>query len=377
MSTDDTQNIPGFDETDPGKLQGKPWEPVSDRVIRVGIVGHGICQFGAHFGFQDHPNSEVVAVSDLDPERCRKMAEITRCDTRYPSLEEMLKDEQVEVVFLATDAPSHARQAVMALEHGKHVGCCVPACFGSLEDGEALYEAVRKSGLKYMMFETSAYHADLHVMREAYQAGLLGRIVYSEGQYYHYFPEALGGHNNWRTGSPPMWYPTHATAYHIAVTGGSYTDVSCVGFRGKIGHCQADANPYGNPFDSATALFKTNEGGASRMNICWGTPGAGGEWGEVRGERGSVVGTEITPKELVEDPVRFAKPQLPPGMDPGGHGGSHGYLTNEFLTAILEDRDPLINIAWSLNMTVPGIIAHESALKDGEWMKVPQYAWPA
>ncbi|MDP6668210.1 MAG: Gfo/Idh/MocA family oxidoreductase, partial [Dehalococcoidia bacterium] len=99
MSTDDTQNIPGFDETDPGKLQGKPWEPVSDRVIRVGIVGHGICQFGAHFGFQDHPNSEVVAVSDLDPERCRKMAEITRCDTRYPSLEEMLKDEQVEVVF--------------------------------------------------------------------------------------------------------------------------------------------------------------------------------------------------------------------------------------------------------------------------------------
>ena len=63
-------------------------------------------------------------------------------------------------------------------------------------------------------------------------------------------------------------------------------------------------------------------------------------------------------------------------MAAGGHGGSHGYLTDEFITAILEDRDPLINIAWSLNMTVSGIVAHESALRDGEWMKVPYYSWP-
>ena len=59
-----------------------------------------------------------------------------------------------------------------------------------------------------------------------------------------------------------------------------------------------------------------------------------------------------------------------------GHGGSHGYLTDEFVTALLENRSPLINIAWSLNMTVPGIIAHQSALNDGELLKVPQYTWP-
>ena len=57
----------------------------------------------------------------------------------------------------------------------------------------------------------------------------------------------------------------------------------------------------------------------------------------------------------------------------GGHGGSHGHLTEEFVRAILEDRDPLVNIAMSLNMTVGGIVAHQSALKDGEWMKIPQY----
>lgn len=368
-------NVAGFDETDPGKLQDKPWEPVSDRIIRVGIAGHGVCQFGAAFGFQDHPNVEVVAVTDIEPDRCAAMAKAARCETTYPSLEEMVRDDRIEAVMLATDAPNHFRHSVLALEHGKHVGCAVPAVWGSLEDGDNLYAAVKRSGLKYMMFETSAYHSDCYLMRETYRAGLLGRLIYSEGQYYHYFHDALGSYGNWRVGTPPMWYPTHATAYYVAVTGGSFTEVSCLGFRGDIPHLQAEANRYNNPFDSETALFKTNEGGSSRMNICWGTAGSHGEYGAVHGELGTVIGMEFSPPEKLGDVSRFLKPRLPDGMDSGGHGGSHGYLTNEFVTSILEDRDPLINVAWALNMTVPGIIAHESALKDGEWLTVPQYGW--
>ena len=46
---------------------------------------------------------------------------------------------------------------------------------------------------------------------------------------------------------------------------------------------------------------------------------------------------------------------------------------NEFVTAILEDRTPLVNIAWALNLTVAGIVAHQSALKNGELLKIPAY----
>ena len=69
----------------------------------------------------------------------------------------------------------------------------------------------------------------------------------------------------------------------------------------------------------------------------------------------------------------LAKPPLPPNVAPGGHGGSHGYLTEEFITSILEKRTPLVNIAWALNMTVAGVVAHDSAMKDGELLKIPQY----
>jgi hypothetical protein len=57
----------------------------------------------------------------------------------------------------------------------------------------------------------------------------------------------------------------------------------------------------------------------------------------------------------------------------GGHGGSHGQLTHEFISALLEDRQPAVNVYEALAMTVGGIIAHQSALKDGESLKIPQF----
>ena len=158
------------------------WQPVSDRKIRVGIAGYGVCQFGAAFGFQDHPNVTVAAVSDLIPERCAELAKACRCEKTYPSLEEMVKDDTLEAVFVATDAPSHARHCIEVLKHGKHVASAVPAVFGSLEDAHQLFEAVKSSGRKYMMFETSAFHADCHAMRQIYRAGGFGKLVYSEGR---------------------------------------------------------------------------------------------------------------------------------------------------------------------------------------------------
>ena len=67
------------------------------------------------------------------------------------------------------------------------------------------------------------------------------------------------------------------------------------------------------------------------------------------------------------------RPPLPPGVGGGGHGGSHGHLTSEFIDSILRDRKPWVDIAQSLNMTVAGIVAHQSALKGGELLKIPQY----
>src|ERR1043166_4062146 len=240
--------IQGFEETPTKNAPAKPWKPVSDRKIRVGIAGYAVCKFGSAFSFQDHPNVEIVAVTDLFPDRCAELAKVCRCQKTYPSVEEMVKDDRIEAVFLATDAPSHCRLAVEALKRGKHVASAVPAVFGSVDDAEELFKAVKASGLKYMMFETSYFHEDLYAMRQIYNAGGLGKVLYSEGEYYHYMAEPIDSYKGWRVGLPPQWYPTHSNAYYIGVTGGRFTEVSCQGEPSRVQHLQPASNRYKNSF---------------------------------------------------------------------------------------------------------------------------------
>ncbi len=71
------------------------------------------------------------------------------------------------------------------------------------------------------------------------------------------------------------------------------------------------------------------------------------------------------------------RPPLPPTVDPGGHGGAEGQLMNEFVTAILQNRTPMVNVAEAINMSVAGVVASASAKKDGELLKIPQYSMPS
>jgi len=356
---------------DARQMPAQVWRPVSDRKVRVGIVGYGVCQFGAAFGFQDHPNVEVAAVSDLIPERRDGLMKACRCGKSYESLEVLVKDPTIEAVFVATDAPSHARHCMEVMNHGKHVMTAVPAVWGSMEDAERLVETVRKTGMKYMMAETSCFREDCYAMRQVFRAGGFGRVIYSEGEYYHYSPTPIPSFRNWRTGSPPLWYPTHSTAYYIGVTGGRYTSVSCNGFNADYEAFKPGANVYENPFTDEIALFRTSEGGSSRMLMAKGVFEVVVETGRVYGEKGWMEGTQYRGKARDLPDVR--RPPLPPGMPEGGHGGSHGPLTNEFIGAILDDREPMVNVYEALAMTVPGVVAHQSALRDGETLKVPQF----
>ena len=347
------------------------WKPVSDRKIRVGIVGNGVCKFGPSFGFQDHPNVTVAAVSDLFPDRCAEMAKVCRCEKTYPSLEELVKDDTIEAVFVATDAPSHARLCIEVLKHGKHVASAVPACFGSIEEGHRLFEAVRASGRKYMMFETSAFHDDCYAMRQVYRAGGFGKLIYTEGEYNHYMPNPIASYKGWRVGVPQQWYPTHATAYYICVTEGAFTEVSCLGSPSVIEQFQAAHNAYKNPFGTEIALLRTVDGYMARMAMIFDSRGPGTESGRVFGQRGVMAGMNYS--GLEKNLPNLDRPPLPPTVEPGHHGGAAGHLMNEFVTAILEDRKPMVDIAMALNMTVPGIVAHQSALKGSEIFKVPRF----
>jgi predicted dehydrogenase len=162
------------------------------------------------------------------------------------------------------------------------------------------------------------------------------------------------------------------------------THVSC---QAKPGHwywLKPGANKFNNTHSTETALFQTSDGGAFRALCCYDSPGHEGVKGRFRGELGSFDGDTGDGKNwgsfagtAQSKPLPdLSLPPLPPHVDPGGHGGAEGQLMNEFVTAILQDRTPWCNVADALNLTVAGVVASQSAKKDGELLKIPQYAMP-
>ncbi len=369
----------------------------SEKKLRIGVVGGS---FGAGFFFNEHPNCIVEAVSDLRPERREHLMKVYRCAKSYESLDKLLLDRNVEAVFCATPAPDHLRHVTETLRAGKHVLSAVPAVLGSLEDCAKLVEAVKRSGLTYMMAETSYYHQTVISARQFYKEGKFGQIFSAEAEYHHPGVEELyfeNGKRTWRHGLAPMHYPTHCTSMLTSVTGERLTQVSCIGW-GDDDPILKD-NVYRNPFWNATALFKTDRGTAFRVHVYWRGAERGTERGQWYGTKMSLFcpdpnglptimvqekesnekdsgGFARRRNELVsyEQPLWWKTDMLPEAMrHQSWHDGSHTFLAHEFIQSILENRKPAIDVYEAVAYTAPGIVAHQSALRGGEWMKIPRF----
>lgn len=368
----------------------------TSRQIRIGIVGG---RFGAGFYFHEHPDCIVEAVSDLRPDRRATLMKVYRCAKSYDSLELLLRDPAIDAVFLATPAPDHARHVLATLAAGKHVLCAVPAAM-TLDECAALRDAVKRSGLTYMMAETSTWRQETISAKRFYREGKFGRILSADAVYYHpgletYWKE--NGRWTWRHGLPPMHYPTHCTSFLIAVTGERLTSVSCLGWGDDSPELKD--NPYQNPFWNESAFFTTNRGTPFRVEVCWKGALREAERAEWRGDKMSLHSPLLTGNDAVlihagaqtasddggflhqknsvekyEQPLWWKTDMLPEKLrHNSGHGGSHTFITHEFIDALVRRRQPEVNIHEALAYTAPGIVAHQSALKGGETMKIPSF----
>lgn len=358
------------------------WRQTSDKVIRIGVVGGG---FGVTFHWHEHPNCVVEAVSDLIPERCERLQGRYNCDKAYESLEKLILDPAIDAVAVFTEAPNHAKHTIDCMEHGKHVIAAVPACL-TLEEAAEIKEVKERTGLKYMMAETSHYRWETITARRLFEDGLFGRLVYCEGEYYHPGIGAAddrlsmrGGERTWRWGYPPMLYPTHSTGFLVGVSRERLVKVSCIGTR-KPGDLGFEDNDYDNPFANGMAMFLTDQGHPFRCNVCWDIHG--------HGERAQWFGTDAAlymdgwggQPFVLQFPGRSINTMpdywhmVPEDMRyDTGHGKSHPFLSHEFIMALVEDREPDIDLYESLAMTVPGIVAHASSFKDGEQLDIPSF----
>ncbi len=371
----------------------KAWSAPQAKKIRLAVLGGG---FGATFHFHEHPNCVVTAATDLYEGRRQRLRDYYKLDAVYNSFDEMLKARNTfDAVAVFSGAQDHAKHVLQCFHHGLHVLSAVPACM-TLEEAQQLKEAKEKTGLRYMMAESSYYRTGCIYARDLYKKGGFGEIHYSELEYYHDFPATRfqnnprslwynpDGSESWRKGLPPMLYPTHSLGFLVGVTKERIVKLNCLGWGPDHPNYRYQENRYQNPFANQFALMETNQGHMTRCNVFW-EVAADGEQARWFGEKGTLymalprIHSDIWHERFgqpkpIEFPKYWMSEALPPSMrHESGHGGSAIFISAEFINALVEDREPEIDIYESLAMTVPGIVAHQSSLKGGETMKVPSF----
>ncbi len=136
---------------------GRAYCDAPGKTIRMAVVGGG---FGSTFWWHEHPNCRVTAVTDLYPARREVLKNRFSCDAVYDSLESMLRDaKDVDAVAVFSGAPDHARHVRMCMERGWHAISAVPTCI-SLDEAAMLQEIKEKTGLRYMLAESSWYRQE-------------------------------------------------------------------------------------------------------------------------------------------------------------------------------------------------------------------------
>ncbi len=364
--------------------------------VRIGLVGLG---FGAEFIpiYQHHPQAEVAAICQRDP------AVLKRCgdrfgvpdDRRFTSYVAMLAAPGIDAIHINTPIPLHAEHSIAALNAGKHCACTVPMAT-SVEACAAIVRAQRASGKHYMMMETTVYSREFLFVQDLYQRGELGRLQFLRAAH----QQEMAGWPGYWEGLPPMHYATHCVGPMLGLAGRPAARVSCIG-SGRI--ADALAIRYGSPFavESAHIILDGSETGCEMTRSLFETAREyvesfdvygskrSFEWAQLEHEAKPVLFTGEQAERLV---IPDAADRLPEAIRPyttisvydgpdshlsfkqgSGHGGSHPHLAHEFVTAIVEGRPPAIDAVTSANWTCAGILAHESALRDGAWIDLPAF----
>ena len=363
--------------------------------VSVAIIGLG---FGAEFIpiYQKHPNANIYAVCQRNTEKLNKVADHFGIAKRYTKYEEVLADPQVDFVHINSPIPDHAWMSMEALKAGKHVMCTVPMAT-TIEECEKICQLVADTKLKYMMAETVVYSREFLFIKEMYDKGELGKIQYMAASH----PQDMDGWPSYWEKMIPMHYATHVVSPCLGLVNGVAEYVSCFGSGAVREDIQKKS---GNKFavESCHIKIKDSDVACHIWRFLYDTARQYRESFDVYGTKRSFEWTLVEHEPHIIHTAKKPEPEIPSKVEVkdyahllpepirqftrsiqdadhlsfiqgGGHGGSHPHLVNEFVSALVRNRDPWPNAVQSANWTCVGICAHQSAEKGGEIVRLPKF----
>lgn len=166
-----------------------------DGVLNFAIVGCGRIASRHADAIWARGDSRLVGVCDVGEQRAARMATQYGCEA-YTDYEKMLSRSDLDVVCVCTPSGLHAANAIQAAKAGKHVIVEKPMAL-TLKDADALEQACRDAGVKLTVVLQNRYNAAMRRLREAAEAGKLGKLLLATVTVRWYRPQEYYSGDNW------------------------------------------------------------------------------------------------------------------------------------------------------------------------------------
>lgn len=354
--------------------------------IGVGIVGLG--QGQAHLrAFQALPGSRVVAVCDRKAEVRARVAADFGIEREYCELDELLADNVVDLVVIATPDHLHGQHVLHALQAGKHVLSEIPMAT-TIDECRRIIALTDTTGLKYQMGNQVRYAHCLRDIARLLAAGDLGQIFYGEGEYLHALGEDI-----WRR-EPDHWRVTGDQPQTTLLGGGPHALDTLrwlmgVRFTRASAFHAAQRTEWGTTH-TTVAIFQTASGATAKITVSYAMARPYCLYFSVYGTQGTFERTRqqgepggLTTNYLYHDkltgtdqmiPVtlpNWTNPRLAAAASSAGHGTMEYEQARDLLAAIREDREPPLGPREAAASIVPLICALQSADQGGGIVDIP------
>ena len=182
--------------------------------VRWGLIGAGdIARKRVAPALRDLPNCDLVAVSRARAEMAESFAKEFGARRWYADWQELLADDDIDAVYVATPVSMHAEQTIAAAEAGKHVLCEKPMAL-TVAECDAMIAAAQANGVKLGVAYYRHHYPVIARMRQLIASGDVGQVVLCQINAFEWF-------------NPEPEHPRHWLIEKEHAGGGPMFDFGC------------------------------------------------------------------------------------------------------------------------------------------------------
>jgi predicted dehydrogenase len=391
-------------------MVGVPFE--ARPVVRIGMIGYGGRGTSLMHDLLGVPGIAVNAVCDLVPERVAKaQAAVEKAGLKRPEgyskgetdFENLVRRDDLDVVYIPTPWRWHVPMAVAAMEAGKHAFVEVPAAT-TVEDCWKLVDTSERTRRHCVMLENCCYGDNELMVLGMVRAGLFGELTHAEGAYLHDLREVLFDNLEglWRRDEHfkrnGNLYPTHGlgpVANYLGINRGDRfeTLVSMSSLERGLSE-RRDRLPASDPRrketytcgDMNTSIIRTTRGRTillqhnvvsprpySRINHVQGTKGAFRDYPAgifLDGDKGEAWGSLEPHRRRFEHSLWTRLGKL---ASNGGHGGMDYVMNWRLMQCVREGLAPDMDVYDAAAWSVPAPLSEQSVKAGGSAVAFPDF----